>query len=287
MRKIRPLIDTVRIRLLCEPLYAEAGRPSIPPEQLFLAILGEYLRSVTLGRALVRDLTGNLVLRWFVGLNLYQIPWAHSTFSQNWKWQFTDRGLLKRLFDETLILAIKQKLISHHTTLGSRLTQANASHKSFVLMEVFLEPETYTKQIWSLNTGPEPDQDPGNPTVIFRGKQRSNQIHISTTDPDTKLATKGNRTAAMVGYTVNGLMKNQYRLPRGINVESFRGPASEMVGGRVLLDRFYATQELRIQTMSTDKGYFAKPFLAALVQRRIIPHMIPKTTGREARCISE
>ena len=32
MRKIRPLIDTARIRQLCEPLYAKTGRPSIPPE---------------------------------------------------------------------------------------------------------------------------------------------------------------------------------------------------------------------------------------------------------------
>ena len=31
MRKIRPLIDTARIRQLCEPLYAETGRPSILP----------------------------------------------------------------------------------------------------------------------------------------------------------------------------------------------------------------------------------------------------------------
>ena len=39
MRKIRPLIDTARIRQLCAPLYADTGRPSIPPEQLFLALL--------------------------------------------------------------------------------------------------------------------------------------------------------------------------------------------------------------------------------------------------------
>ena len=34
MRWIRPLSDTARIRPLCEPLSAETGRPSIPPEQL-------------------------------------------------------------------------------------------------------------------------------------------------------------------------------------------------------------------------------------------------------------
>jgi len=56
MRKIRPLIDTARIRQLCEPLYAETGRPSIPPERLFLALLGGYLLGVTSERALVREL---------------------------------------------------------------------------------------------------------------------------------------------------------------------------------------------------------------------------------------
>jgi transposase len=149
MRKIRPLIDTARIRQLCEPLYAETGRPSIPPEQLFLALLGGYLLGVTSERALVRELTGNLVLRWFVGLDLDQQPWDHSTFSQNRKRRFTESGLLERLFDETVALAIKHKLVSQHTTLDGTLVQANASHKSFVPMEVFLKPEAYKQRIRS------------------------------------------------------------------------------------------------------------------------------------------
>jgi transposase len=283
MRKIRPLIDTARIRQLCEPLYAETGRPSIPPEQLFLALLGGYLLGVTSERALVRELTGNLVLRWFVGLDLDQMPWDHSTFSQNRKRRFTESGLLERLFDETVALAMKQRLISPHTTLDGTLVQANASHKNFMPMEVFLQPEEYKKRIRSLDTNTVPDQDPdsGNPTVTFRGERRSNQTPVSTTDPDAKLANKGHGTAAMVGYTVNGLMENRPRLLLGINVETFRGPASEMDGGRELLDRFHATPELRIQTVGADKRYFAKPFLSALVRRRITPHIAPKTTGRE------
>ena len=143
MRKIRPLIDTERIRQLCEPLYADTGRPSIPPEQLFLALLGGYLLGVTSERALVRELTGNLVLRWIVGLDLDQRPWDHSTFSQNRKRRFTESGLLERLFDETVALAITQNLVSHHTILDGTLVQAHASHKSFVPMAVFLKPEQY------------------------------------------------------------------------------------------------------------------------------------------------
>lgn len=81
----------------------------------------------------MRELTGNLVLRWFVGLDLEQMPWDHATFSQNRKRRFTESGLLERLLDETVALAITQKLVSHHGTL----VPANASHKSFVPMEVF------------------------------------------------------------------------------------------------------------------------------------------------------
>ena len=230
----------------------------------------------------MRELTGNLVLRWFVGLDLDQLPWDHSTFSQNRKRRFTESGLLERLFDETVALAIKRKLVSHHTTLDGTLVQANASHKSFVPMDVFLTPAEYNRRIRSLDAGLEPDQDPGNPTVTFRGERRSNQTHVSTTDPDAKLANKGNGTAAMVGYTVNGLMENRHRLLLGINVASFRGPASETDGWRELLDRFHATHDVRIQTVGADKGYFAQPFLTALFRRRIRPHIAAKTTGREA-----
>jgi transposase len=69
MRKIRPMIDTARIRQLCELRYAETGRPSIPPAPLFLALLGGYRLGVTSERALVRELTGNLLPRWFVGVD--------------------------------------------------------------------------------------------------------------------------------------------------------------------------------------------------------------------------
>ncbi len=39
LRRIRPFIDAQRIRKLACPLYSNTGRPSIPPEQLFLALV--------------------------------------------------------------------------------------------------------------------------------------------------------------------------------------------------------------------------------------------------------
>jgi hypothetical protein len=243
--------------------------------------VGGYLLGVTSERAWVRELTGNLVLRWFVGLDLDQQPWDHSTFSQNRKRRFTESGLLEHLVDDTVARPITQKLVSQHATLDGPLVQAYASHKSFVPLEVFLKPDEYKRRMRCLDQGGEQAQDQGNPTVTLRGERRSNQTHVSTTDPDAKLANKGNGTAALVGYTVNGLMEDRHRLLLGINVETFRGPASETAGRRTLLDTFHQKHALRLQTIGADTGYFAKSFLRALLRRRIRPHVAPKATGCE------
>jgi hypothetical protein len=203
-----------------------------------LALLGGYLRGGTAARALGRERTGNRVLRGFVGLDLEQMPWDHSTFSQNRTRRLTESGLLERLFDETVALAITQQRVSQPTTLEGTLVQANASHKSFVPMEVCLKPEEYTRRIRSLDAGPEQDPapDPGNPTVTFRGERRSKQTPVSTTDPEAKLANKGKGTAARVGDTVKGLMENRHRLLLGLNVESV-SRAGLRDGRRAGLDR--------------------------------------------------
>ena len=64
---------------------------------------------------------------WFVGLDLATAPWDHSTFMQNRTQRFAESGLLEQLCDETVALAIKQKLVSAHTMLDRTLVQANAS----------------------------------------------------------------------------------------------------------------------------------------------------------------
>lgn len=101
---------------------------------------------------------------------------------------------------------------------------------------------------------------------MFLEERRSNNMQISTIDPDATLANKRNGTAAMVDYTVNGLMESRQGLLLGINVETFRDPASETDGGRTLLDRFHQQYAVWIRTVGKDKGYFAKSFLTALVR---------------------
>src|ERR1700730_18528257 len=166
LRRIRPLIDDGAIRHACRDLYAPIGRPSIPPEQLLLALVGGYLLSIPSERRLVMELQCNMALRWFVGLNLDQDAWDASTFSQNRRRRFDESGLLERLFDGTVKRALAAGLVSRHVSVDGTLVRANASYKSFVPLEVALDPEEYKRRLRAHDRddadGP---PDPGNRAV--------------------------------------------------------------------------------------------------------------------------
>src|SRR5512134_322506 len=159
LRRSRPLIDDRAIRRVCRPLYSDLGRPSIPPEQLFLALLGGYLLGIRSERRLVMELQCNMALRWFVGLNLDQDAWDASTFSQNRRRRFDASGVLEKLFDQTIKRAMDEGLVSRHVSADGTLVRANASFKSFVPIELAMDPDEYKKRLRAEDEkGPEEPQ---------------------------------------------------------------------------------------------------------------------------------
>ena len=278
LRRIRPLIDDQVIRKACRPLYSKIGRPSIPPEQLFLALIGGYLLSIPSERKLVMELQCNMALRWFVGLNLDQDVWDASTFSQNRRRRFDASGVLELLFDETLQRAMEQGWVSRHVSADGTLVRANASYKSFVPIEVAMDPEEYKRRLRrddsERNREDDEPSDPGNRAVNFRGEKRSNATHRSTTDPDCRFASKGTTgSGAIPGYTVNALMENRHRVLLGIGVETFRSSASETEGCQSLLQRARRRLGYRPKTLGADKGYFSAGMIQHLIEHRIEPHI--------------
>jgi transposase len=275
LRAIRPLIDDAAIRRLCRDLYAPIGRPSIPPEQLFLALVGGYLLGVTSDRKLVVELQCNMALRWFVGLNLDQEPWDASTFSQNRRRRFDESGVLERLFDETVKRAMAAGLVSRHVSADGTLVRANASYKSFLPIEAALDPEEYKRRLRREDRrDPDGPGDPGNRAVNFRGEKRSNATHRSLTDPDCRFVSKGaSGTGAYPGYTVNALMENRHRVLLGLDTEIYRSSASETTGCLALLRRARRRLRFTPRTLGADKGFFSEAFIEALLQQDIEPHV--------------
>ena len=293
LRKIRACIDTTAIRRLARPLYSPTGRPSIPPEQLFLALIAGYVMGITSERKIVIQLNCDMAFRWFVGLGMTEKAWDASTFSQNRRRRFDKSGFMEKLLDETVQKAIKAGLVSVHASADGTLVRANASYKSFAPIEVTLNAEEFKANIRAEDQehsedsedkgdeGKSQDQDKGNPTVDFRGEKRSNKTHRSTTDPDCRFVSKGSSgTGAYAGYTVNALMENRNRFLVGIGVEIFRGPASETEGCLSLLDRMKKRIDYKPETLGADKGYFADTFLKGLFERKVEPHVAVKDRGK-------
>lgn len=285
LRRIRPLVDTARIRELCAELYsADNGRPGIPPEQLFLALLGGYLLGCRSERNIIRQLTCDMAFRWFVGLDLDSPVWDPSTFSKNRERRFDGAGIFEKLFDDTVLHAMKKGWVSKHWSVDGTLVRANASLKSLAPIEVYQSPEQYRETITGKKkTQDKPkadDDDKGNPSVGWHGEKRSNATHRSTTDPDSRLATKSDKTAAVPSYVVNGVMENRNRILVGIDTEIFTGRA-EREGAVALLDRAKSRYGLAAASLGGDKGYFVKKFAQDLLDRQIAPHLAAMKTGRD------
>jgi transposase len=284
LRRIRPLIDTERIRELCADFYcADNGRPSIPPEQIFLAMLGGYLLGCRSDRNIIRQLTCDMALRWFVGLDIDSPVWDPSTFSKNREHRFDDSGILEKLFDDTVLHAKEKGWVSTHWSVDGTLVRADASHKSLAPIEVYQSPEQYREAVSGKKKAvvkDGKDDDKGNPSVGWHKEKRSNATHRSTSDPDSRLATKSNKKAAQPSYTVNGTMENRNRILTGIGVEIFAGKA-ERDGALRLLDRAKKRYQLAPSSLGGDKGYFVKKFVGDLLGRKIAPHIAAMAKGRD------
>jgi len=98
----------------------------------------------------------------------------------------------------------------------------------------------------------EPPDDPGNPTVNFHGEKRSNETHQSTTDPEAKLARKGNNQPAKLSYLANALMENRNGLIVDLRFEPATG-YGERIGALAMLDEHLAGAEG--VTLGADAGY--------------------------------
>ncbi len=245
-----------------DQMYSKKGRPSIPPERLLKATLLMALYTVRSERLFCEQLAYNMLFRWFLDMDMAEPTFDHSTFSQNRK-RLLDHDIAGKFFGVVVEQARDKGLMSdEHFTVDGTLIEAWASLKSF-------RPKGEKKD--DKNS---PD-DPGNPTVNFHGEKRSNETHESTTDPDAKLARKGNGKEAKLSYSQNILMENRNGLIVDVLLVKATGFA-ERETALAMLDRALPGQK-RI-TLGGDKGYDVASFIGDLRERNVTPHIAAKDT---------
>lgn len=264
LRAIRVMVDAALEEMSpeLEALYASGGRPSVAPEYLLRAQLVQILYAIGSERRLCEQLRYNLLLRWFVGLPLDEPVWHPTTFTKN-----RDR-LLSAAVAEAFFRAIRgqaeaHKLLSReHFSLDGTLIEAAASLKSLQPLE---------------KDDDEVPPRPGgrNPEVDWRGQRRGNQTHRSTTDPEARLARKGDSQAAKLCYAGHSLTENRNGLIVACELTEATGTAEREAGLR-LLRRQRRRSGRRQLTVGADRGYDVKDFVAGVRELGATPHIARK-----------
>ncbi len=100
----------------------------------------------------------------------------------------------------------------------------------------------------------DPPDDPGNPTVNFRGERRTNATHQSRTDPEAMLAKKGSGHEAHLSG--NALMENRHKLLVDFSSIRLPAPRNGMRSARCWTEpqRAGFTPRPRERTKATTRG---------------------------------
>ena len=267
LRSIRLLTDQALAMISPElsAVYSDFGRPSIPPEQLLRALLLQVLYTVRSERLLMEQLQYNLLFRWFVGLSIDDPVWDHSSFSKN-RDRLLDGDVATGFFRAVRAQAEAAHLLSdEHFTVDGTLLEAWASQKSF--------------QRRDGPTDAPPPEDPQNPTVDFHGERRSNATHRSTTDPDARLYRKAAGQPAKLAYLGHVVTENRHGLIVDAEVTLATG-RGEREAAPAMLPELPPTGR---RTLSADKNYDTREFIATTRRHGITPHVAQYPTTAHRR----
>jgi transposase len=268
LRIIRRFADQALLELspVFDRMYAVDGRPSIPPERLLKAGLLIALFSVRSERAFCEELDYHLLFRWFLDMSLVEPSFDATTFTKN-RQRLLQHEVAQRFFDEVVVQADGLGLLSdEHFTADGTLIEAAASLKSF-------RPKDGPPD-------PTPPDDPGNPSVNFRGERRSNATHQSTTDPEARLARKGKGREARLSFTGHALMENRNGLLVDFALTQATGTAERETVPKLLDDA--RQRGFHPRTLGADKSYDTAECVAQLRKRHVTPHVAQNTSGRRS-----
>src|SRR6267142_10967 len=165
-------------------------------------------------------------------------------------------------FFQRVIARAADLMSDEHFTVDGTLLEAWASQKSFQRK----------------------DGDTDGDGRDFRGQDRKNDTHASTTDPDARLYRKSNNAEARLAYLGHLLMENHH----GLNVDAQATVAdgfAEREAATTMLSTHWRFAPPRPRTVGADKAYDTADFVEQVRQVEMTPHVAQNDTRRGGSAI--
>ena len=281
LRAIRLLVNAALERLspAFSRIYADSGRPSIPPEKLLRALLLQALFTVRSERQLMQQITYNMLFRWFVGLAMDAPVWDVTVFTKNRDRLLEGdiaRGFLAAILADPQVTPL---LSSEHFSVDGTLIEAWAELAKVPPASAGGMPAEGSMKSFRPKDGSGEPPGPGrNGDRDFRGEKRSNETHASTTDPDARLFKKAAGQASRLCHMGHALMENRNGLVVDATLTTATGTAEREAAIAMVGD---LPEGGRI-TLGGDKAYDTRDFVAEMRRLGVTPHVSQNSKGRRS-----
>lgn len=224
-RVLKGILDLRFIKKKTQFLYSKTGRPSIDPIVFFKCMLVGYFENVCSDRALERQINMRLDLRFFIDHDIDEPIPDHSSFCRIRK--RIPLEIFEDVFNHILKLCIQNGLVEGKIqSIDSAYITANASIDRLVEVKMIdRDPKDYLDEVMGQDSNQEvyghddekmakkrmeksqkslerykkyrqekyTNQDGGKTHRKNKRRFLSNATHMSTTDPDARVAKKSNK----------------------------------------------------------------------------------------------
>ncbi len=276
---------------LCEPFYAENGRPSVAPGVYFRCLLIGYFEGIGSERGIAWRTADSVSLRLFLGLPMSKNPPDHSTLSRTRR--LLDLETHHRVFSWVLAVLTKANLVNGKTVgVDATTLEANAAMRSIVRRDDGQAYRDYLVDLAKESGIEEPAHGDLAKLDRKRPKKGKNKEWVHPEDPDAEITKMkdGSRhlahkletavdmkTGAVLGVTLHGGAQGDTKTIEETleDADNNLGEVHEQVD-----DKTSKRVSLRIEEAVADKGYHSNDVLTGLEASEIRAYIAEPKRGR-------
>lgn len=258
---------------LCQPYYADKGRPGIPPGVYFRMLMIGYFEGIGSQRGIAWRCADSLSLRQFLGYDLTDATPDHSSLTR-----LRDRlplSVHEKVFQFVLTLASDHlPLTGTNVGVDSTFIEGNAAMRKIVNKETGEDWQAYLKRLMIEAGEIDEDDDPSDEDLRRFDKKRSkkgekkvsNDEWESPTDPDSRiLKMKDGRTR--LGYKIEHVvdLETELILQAGVHHGTDHDTQTlteNLICAQENLDD--SETDAEILNVAADKGYYKSELLSQL-----------------------